>query len=100
MLEHEADIALLHGLLRSVLVAEIDGALGRPLQPGDQAQQRRLAGAGRTQQRDQLTRADIQRDVVERRKAVELLAHVGNANFHSKSSGKSQWPRLAAISSP
>ena len=56
VLEHEADIALLHGLVRGVLVAEEDGALGRALQPGDQPQQRRLAGAGRPEQRDQLAR--------------------------------------------
>ena len=100
VLEDEADIALLHGLVRGVLVAEEDRALGRPLQPGDQPQQRRLAGTGRPEQRDQLARADVQRDVVQRRKAVELLAHVGDANFHSQMPRWFSVRALAAISSP
>ena len=59
------------------------------------------------EQRDQLARADVERNVVQRRKAVELLAHVDDANFHSGflwgagcGNFGNQWPRLAAISSP
>ena len=82
VLEDEADIALLHALLRRVVVAEEDGALGRPLQPGDQPQQRRLAGAGRPEQRDQLARADVERHIAQRRKPVEFLAHISDGNVH------------------
>ena len=94
VLEHEADIALLHGLVRGVLVAEEDGAAGRPLEPGDQPQQRRLAGTGGPQKRDQLARLDVERDLVQRRKALEFLAHVGDANVHPKALG--QCPRAAS----
>ena len=98
VLEHEADIALLHGAVRGVLVAEKDGAAGRPLEPGDQAQQRRLAGAGGPEKRDQLARPDVERNLVQRRKAVEFLAHVGDANVHAEC--PCQCPRVAAISAP
>ena len=83
MLEHEADIALLHGLVGSVLVAEIDRAAGRPLQPGDQAKQRRLARAGRPEKRYELARPDVERDLAQGREAVEFLAHIDDANFHA-----------------
>src|SRR5690606_34023446 len=83
VLEHEADIALLHGAVRGDLFAEVDGAAGRPLQPGDQAKQRRLARTGGAEERDQFTRPDVERDLVQRRKAIEFLAHAGDANFHA-----------------
>ncbi|MNL46428.1 hypothetical protein D3C87_1691370 [compost metagenome] len=82
VLEHEADVALLHGLLRGIVVAEEDRAVGRAFEAGNQPQKRRLARAGRAQERDQLARADVERDVVERRKAAEFLAYVLNADFH------------------
>ncbi len=46
MLEDEADITLLHALPRGILLAEEDAALGRIFEAGDEAQKRRLAGAG------------------------------------------------------
>ncbi|MCY1353754.1 hypothetical protein D9M68_483180 [compost metagenome] len=83
VLEDEADVALLHRLLRGVLVTEEDRAAGRAFEPGDEAKQCRLAGAGGAKQRDQLAGADIERDVVERREAAEFLADVVNAHVHS-----------------
>jgi hypothetical protein len=82
MLENEADVALLHGLLRRILVAEEDRASGRAFEPGDQPQQRGLAGAGRAEERDQFTRPDVEGNVFERGKAAEFLANVLDADFH------------------
>ncbi len=85
MLENETDIALLNALLRCVLVAEEDRPLGRRFQPGNEAQKRGLARTGRPQQGDQLAGTNIQRDIMQRREASELLTHSGNTNFHSQS---------------
>ena len=85
MLKDEADIALLNALLRGVFVAEEDGTFGRRFQPGNQAQKRGLARTGRSQQSDQLAGTNIQRDIMQRREASELLTHTGNTNFHSQS---------------
>ena len=82
MLEHEADIALLHRLLRGIGVAEEDRAVGRAFEPCDQPQQRCLAGPGRAEQGDELAGADIERHLLESRKPAEFLANVLNAYFH------------------
>src|SRR5690606_7280208 len=85
VLEHEADIALLHALFGGVLVAEEDAAGRGPLEPGNEAQQGGLAGAGRAQQRNQLARDNIQRHIVQGRKAIEFLADVLYPYFHKSS---------------
>jgi hypothetical protein len=54
MLEYETDPALMHGLARHVLGAEQNLPVVRKFKPGDDPQQRRLTGPGRTQERDQL----------------------------------------------
>jgi hypothetical protein len=54
VLKHEADAAAAHRTARGVLVAEQAAAGGGRLQAGDEAQEGRLARAGRTQQRHQL----------------------------------------------
>ncbi len=82
MLEHEADIAILHGMMRGIFRAEEDLAVGWKIQPCDQPQERRLAGTGRTKQRDQFAGRDFQRHVVQRGEAVEFLADIVDANFH------------------
>ncbi len=67
MLEHEADAALAGAARQCVLAVEADLAAVRPVEAGDDAQQRRLAGARRAEQRQQLAVCDLQIDAVERR---------------------------------
>ena len=83
-LEDEADVAVLHGLRRCVLVAEEDAAGGRRLEAGDEAEERGLARARGAEERDQLARLDAHRDVVERRVAAEFLADVLDANIQAR----------------
>jgi hypothetical protein len=45
--------------------AQLDPPRGGPAQPGEQVDQRRLAGTGRTEQADQLAGADVDADVVD-----------------------------------
>ncbi len=97
MLENEADVALLDGLLRRILVAEEDRAFGRAFEPGDQPQQRGLAGAGGAEERNQFTRPDIEGNVFERGKTADSLRM-----FWTRTSMEVwtfQCLRLAAISS-
>src|SRR5690606_19284223 len=94
MLEDEADIALLHGPARGVLVAEEHRAGGGEVEAGDEAQERRLARAGRPQQRDQLARADVERHVVKRGEAAEFLVHVDETKLHGRAFSL-QWPTPA-----
>ncbi len=54
VLEHEADATAAHRNARGVLVAEQDAPGARHLQAGDEAQEGRLARAGRAQHRHQL----------------------------------------------
>jgi hypothetical protein len=53
VLEDEADVAALGPHRRDVLPGNDDGARVGLLEPGDDAQQRRLAGSGRAEQRGQ-----------------------------------------------
>src|SRR3712207_7484358 len=48
------------GELAHVVGADVDAAGGRPHQPGEQRDERRLAGAGRADQRQRLARGDGQ----------------------------------------
>src|SRR5687768_2309347 len=76
-------MALLHRAERGVFVAEEDLAGGRRLEPGDQAEQRRLARARWAEERNQLAVLDVERDVVERRVAREFLADVLDADIQA-----------------
>ncbi len=58
MLEHEADMALARALRQRVLAVEGDLAGIRPVETGDDPQQRGLARAGRAEQRQQLAVVD------------------------------------------
>ena len=75
-----------HALGRPVdrLAVERHRALGRAGEAGDEPQQGRLAAAGAAEQRDDLARAQGQRDVLQDRRALlaralgEALAHMGD----------------------
>ena len=71
VLEHEADIALLHGELQRVLAVEQHAARGRHVEAGENAQQRGLARARRPEQRHELAGGNIERHPVQRRRRAE-----------------------------
>jgi hypothetical protein len=52
---------------------KINRAAVRRVEPRDDAQQRRLAGAGRAEQRDEFAGSYIERDVAQRRIGAEVL---------------------------
>ena len=67
LLRHEADRAAedRERDVAHVDAVDEDGAARRIVQPREQADERRLAGAGRADERDGLPRLDAQRDVIE-----------------------------------
>src|SRR5262249_32665959 len=76
VLEDEADIALLHGKADRVFITEKDTARGREIEAAEDAQKRRLAGAGRPEQRQELAGGDLQGDAVERGRIAEALRDI------------------------
>ena len=60
VLEHHADVAPARRQVDHVAPIDQDAAGGRVDEPGDDPQRRRLAAAGRSQQREKLAVADIQ----------------------------------------
>ena len=83
-LEHQAEIAELRvdefagRRIEHRLAADGDAAAGRALQPGDRGEHGRLAAAGRTEQRQELALADVERDPVHRGDGAEALHEVGD----------------------
>ena len=65
MLEDEGDVARRRLDLRDVVAADDDRARVGLLEPGDEAQRRRLAGAGRPEQHDELAVGDREIEVVD-----------------------------------
>ena len=83
MLEDEADAALLDRHVGRVLVAEEDAPGIGHLQPGDDPQERRLAGAGWAEQRHQFAGTDRQADVAAARRSRRTPWRDVDANVHS-----------------
>lgn len=81
ILEHEADAAVLHREPRRVLAVEENAAAIRIGEAGDRAQQCRLAGAGRSEQRDELSARDRQIDVAQRGIVAEVLLDILDADL-------------------
>ena len=61
---------------RHVLAVEHDAAGGRLVEAGEHAQQRRLAAAGGTEQREELALVDDQRQIVDGDEVAEPLGDV------------------------
>ena len=64
-LEDHRDVAMARREVGDVAPADRDLARGHLLEAGDRAEQRRLAAAGRPDERDELAVADLERDVVD-----------------------------------
>ena len=91
ILEHEADVALLHGDVVDALAADENVAGGGHFQPGDHAQHGGLAAAAGPEQRHQLAFLHGKGDVVDGGDLAEFFADVFqfDAHFH----GISKLPR-------
>jgi len=83
MLKHETHLAVARGRARGVFIVQSDGPAVRQIQAGDDAQQRGLAGARRTQQRHQLATLDTQAHVFQRFMGSEDFAHVLDFDTHN-----------------
>src|SRR3954447_18648074 len=75
----------LAGAMRQrILAVEGNRAAIRPVEPGDDPQQRGLARAGRPEQRQQLAIGDLEVDVVQRHEGAEPLYQVFKFDRHAK----------------
>ncbi len=84
VLEGKPGLALAGGQVRDVLAVEqhLAGSGIGKFQPGDDAQQRGLARAGRTEQGDEFAGFDLQAHVVQGGEASKLLGDVADFDAH------------------
>ena len=80
-LEDHVHRALVRWLPADVATAKLDRARGGEVEPADHPQGRRLAAAGRAEEREELAGADRERDVVDRDHVAEPLREVCKANL-------------------
>jgi hypothetical protein len=73
VLENHGDMTLPWLKGRDVALADRDAATGCPLEPGDRAQQRRLAASGWPQQREELAIGDLEAQIVDAAHAAGVL---------------------------
>jgi hypothetical protein len=97
VLEHEADLAALRRVVGDLLVADDHGAGVGLLEPRDHAQQRRLAAAGRAEQRGQRAVGHGDADVVEREELAVALRHVAGFDTHQISLCR-RWIKVMRVS--
>ena len=83
VLEHHADIPPGGIQIVDPLVVEIDAAALDAVEAGDHPQQRRLAAAGRTQQRKELALPDIDAQVRNHRVVPVLFDHMVRSDIHT-----------------
>ena len=76
VLVHEPDPAPVRRRSRQVAAAEEDAARVRPLQAGDDPQERALAAAARPQHGDPLALRHLEVDPGQRERAVERHPHI------------------------
>ena len=88
-LEDEGDVAGGRGAIEGdVVAAEDDLAGGRQFEPGDHAQRRRLAAAGRPEHDEELAVGDGERRILHGGEAAEGLVQVLDADLgHRPSPG-------------
>src|SRR6266566_5223742 len=93
-LEHDADVALVGGHAGEVGAVEPHPAAVGGQEPGDDAEQRRLATAGRPEQRDELTGADLEVQALDDRGLAEPLRDVDDVEV----SGSARHQTLISLS--
>ena len=86
VLEHEPDVAPLRGHAGDLAPVDAHLAGIGLFESADDAQQRRLAAAGRAEQRGQLTARDVQVDTFERDEVAEPLGDAGGFDTHAECS--------------
>jgi hypothetical protein len=91
VLEHHADVPLVGRQPAHHAPAETDLARVGLVEPGDEAEQRGLATAGRAEQREQLAVADRQVDAVHRGGGAEALDQPGDGDV-GHGQGAITWP--------
>ena len=79
-LEHHVDRPAVRRHGADVLAVEQDAAFAQRLETGKQAQQRGLAAAGRTEQREEFAVSDVEGELVERDDVAEALGHLLEAH--------------------
>ena len=82
VLEHEADLAVARVRRRRILAVKRDGTAVRPLEPGDDAKQGGLPGAGGAEQGEELAGLHGQAHVVHGDEVAEALVDAGKLNAH------------------
>jgi hypothetical protein len=92
-LEDEADIALLDRQAERIFSAEQDPALAREVEAAEDAEQRRLAGARRAEQRDKLAGGDLQRDAMQRSGIAEAPRDILDSDVHLLTPSTGQRPQ-------
>ena len=81
VLKNHRDIAILRRHVVDELIADVDFARGRLLQPGDHAQGRALAAPRRPDQHDELAIGDVEIDPANRGGLVEGLDDVAERDL-------------------
>ena len=93
-LEHHVDGALMRRDLRDILAVEQNAAGVGRLEAGQHSQQRGLAAAARTEQREELAGVDVERQRVDRAKPAECLDD--RVNAQERRAGRCLRRRIAA----
>ena len=83
MLEHEADVAVAGRLRGHLVVVGQDGAAVGVFQPGDDAQERGLARAGRAEQGQERAGGHVEAHVVQGDELAEALGQVADGDAHA-----------------
>src|SRR5207244_7720692 len=83
VLEDEPDVALAGGHVGRLVAVDRHAARVWRLEPGDHAQEGRLAAAARAEQRGERPRGDHQRHVVDGGEVAEALAYPIHHNTHT-----------------
>ena len=97
VLEDESDTPVARAAGGRVLAGQQHRSGIAVVQAGDNPQQRRLARAGRPEQRHELAGGDLQADVVQRDEAAEALRYAADFDTHSlDSTGPSGLSVIAA----
>ena len=86
-LEHHGDVALAGGKVGHVASADHDPPFRGTLQPGDHAQQGRLAAAGGSKQRDERARRDHKVERLDRRHLAVAFCDPREADFRARLGG-------------
>ena len=83
MLKDETDVAITDARVGDVLVLVEHGAAVGDLETGDDAQERRLAGARRAEEGEQRAARDLDAQMVECDEVAEALGHVFDTDAHA-----------------